>query len=56
MTIENTEYDQQVVYTISTILEDAPTLFKDGLSNQCKIHQLEDQLVEVMVKNNSITV
>ncbi len=56
MTIENTEYDQQVVYTISTILEDAPTLFKDGLSNQCKIHQLEDQLVEVMVKNNSITI
>ena len=56
MTIENTTYDQHVVYTISTILNYAVTLFKDGLSNQCKIHQLEDQLVEVNVNNDTITI
>ena len=49
LTIDNIEYTDQVIYTITSTLENTPLLFQDGLSNQCTIIQLDDQLVEVPI-------
>lgn len=51
LTIDNIEYTDKVIYTIASTLDNTPLLFKDGLSNQCQIIQLDDQLIEVPLNN-----
>lgn len=53
MTIEDTQYNDQVSYTITTSLNDATTIFKDGLSNQCMIQPLDDRYIEVEISREN---